>query len=398
MKGLRVVQIVNGLALNTRMGGAERFGYELARHLDKQRFESIVVGLWEWEPATEQKWRKQLTDEGITSIVGARKDDLNPIANFAQSMARIEAQFDAPVDVIHSQCDFGDVAALWLRRSLRSTAVVRTAHNELEWAKRPFRRWLLVKGIYPFVFDLEFGVSQRVVDILDRRLMARLLGKRAIVMHNAIDTSRFVALSHADIVRQKRDFGIEPNAPLIGSVGRLTRQKGYHHFIEAAKIVAQSIPDAKFLLIGGGEEEDALKQLASSLNLTDRFIFAGARDDIAQILPILDVFVSSSLWEGLPTVIMEAMLATTPVVATQVAGTTELVKDDVTGTLASPANSAELGAAILSVLQQPQKADAMADRARTFVKMHFAIDAVARGQEAYYQQLVSTRPDRTTTN
>lgn len=389
MKRLRVVQIVNGLALNTKMGGAERFGVELARHLDKQKIESIVVGLWEWEPEIERKWRRQLADEDIATVVGAPKDDRHSVVNFVQAIAQIKRQFDAPVDIIHSQCDFGDVAALWLGRSLRAKALLRTAHNELEWAKRPLRRWLLVNGIYPFAFDAEFGVSKRAVEVLDRRLIARWLRKRAVVMHNAIDTSRFTPLSDDEVAGIRRMLGIDSSAPVIGSVGRLVEQKGYRYFLEAAVSVAATVPTARFLLIGSGGEESFLRTLANNLKLTDRVIFVGARDDVHRLLPIMDVFVSSSLWEGLPTVILEAMLASVPVVATAVAGTTELVEDGVTGVLAPPASSGQLAAAIVGVLAHRENARAMVSRGRDFVLANFDINVVARQQEVLYQRLAS---------
>lgn len=389
MKRLRVVQIVNGLALNTKMGGAERFGFELARHLDKQTIESIVVGLWEWEPTTEKKWRSQLEREGIVSIVGAPKNDRCALANFMESMRLIRQQLAPPIDIIHSQCDFGDVAALWLSRSLHPKAILRTAHNELEWAKRPLRRWLLVKTIYPVVFDIEFGVSRRAVDALDRRPVARLLRKRAVIMHNAVDTTRFVKLTQDEIANKRQDLGIAAGGPVVGSVGRLAKQKGYYHFIEAAAILARAATDIRFLLVGGGEEEHALRALVQKLGLTDNFIFTGARDDAAQLLQIMDVFVSSSLWEGLPTVILEAMLAGVPVVATAVAGTIELVEDGVTGVLTTPADSLGLSNAVLAVLQQPESARAMAQRAHQFVLANYDIRIVARRQEVFYQQLAA---------
>jgi len=390
MKRLRVVQIVNGLALNTKMGGAERFGFELARHLDKQTIEPIVVGLWEWEPTTEQKWRSQLEREGIVSIVGAPKDDSRALANFMESMRLIRQQLAPPVDIIHSQCDFGDVAALWLSRSLHLKAIFRTAHNELEWAKRPLRRWLLVKTIYPFTFDIEFGVSQRAVEALDRRPVARLLHKRAVVMHNAIDTTRFLQqLTQEEIAQKRQRLGIAADVPVVGSVGRLAKQKGYDHFVEAAAILARTNADIRFLLVGGGEEEQSLRALVQKLNLADKFIFAGARDDAPQLLQIMDVFVSSSLWEGLPTVILEAMLAGVPVVATTVAGTTELVEDGATGVLTMPADPPGLSNAVAAVLQQPEGARTMAQRARQFVLARYDIRVVARQQEVFYQQLAA---------
>jgi len=393
MRRLRVVQILNGLALNSRMGGAERFGVELARHLDPDQIEVIVVGLWEWDAAAEQRWRCQLADEGIRTVVGVPKDDRRPLANFVQSLAHIRSQFTAPVDLLHSQCDFGDVAGLWLRPALGARLLLRTAHNELEWARRPLRRWILVDGLYPFVYDRELGVSQRAVEVLDRRPLARLLRKRAAVLHNAVDTTRFAPLTPAEVAAGRRALGIDPQAPVIGSIGRLTPQKGYRDFLQAAAQVAALHPKARFLLVGDGEENAALRQSAADLQLADRVVFTGARDDVEQLLPLMDLFVSSSLWEGLPTVILEAMLAGVPVVATRVAGTVELIEDLATGRLVPPSDPAELSRAICQLLDSPPQAQEMAQNAQHFVRAHFDIAAVARRQAQMYWQLVTSRAD-----
>ncbi|MEZ4637262.1 MAG: hypothetical protein R2856_20285 [Caldilineaceae bacterium] len=78
MRPLRVVQIVNGLALNTKMGGAERFGVELARHLDRDWIDPIVVGLWAWDAAAERPWRELLVGEGIRTVVSAPRTTAAP--------------------------------------------------------------------------------------------------------------------------------------------------------------------------------------------------------------------------------------------------------------------------------------------------------------------------------
>lgn len=387
MRRLRVVQLINGLALNTRMGGAERFGVELACHLDQKRIEPIVAALWEWDRENETIWRSRLAEQGVTTVVGAPKREQGALKNFLESIRLLGRQIEKPVDILHSQCDFGDVASLFLARQLSAKVLIRTAHNEREWAKRPVRRWIFVNGLYPFVFDAELGVSRRVVDILNRRPVARWLHKKAQVMYNAINISRFIdkALPSAASLREK--LGVPPDAPVIGSVGRLTKQKGYHHFLEAAAIVAATVPSARFLLVGGGEEEKALKQLAETLGIQAQVIFAGPQDHVEEFLAVMDIFVSSSLWEGLPTVILEAIMAGVPVIATAVAGTVEVVKHGETGFLVEPGNPRALALAILAVLNQPPT-PAMRQRARAFVQETFAITSVAIQAEQLYMRLL----------
>jgi glycosyltransferase involved in cell wall biosynthesis len=180
---------------------------------------------------------------------------------------------------------------------------------------------------------------------------------------------------------------------VIGSIGRLTPQKGYRDFLQAAAQVAARHPQARFLLVGDGEESTALRQSAAELRLADRVVFTGARADVEQLLPLMDLFVSSSLWEGLPTVILEAMLAGVPVVATRVAGTVELIEELTTGRLVPPSDPVELSRVICQLLDSPPQAQEMAQNAQRFVRAHFDIAAVARRQAQMYRQLVTNRAD-----
>ncbi|MBW7883456.1 MAG: glycosyltransferase family 4 protein [Caldilineaceae bacterium] len=391
MTPIRVLEIINGFALGSRMGGAERFGVELAIHLDPEQIAPIVAGLWEWDPPVEAQWRTVLKQKGIETVVGPAKDDRAPLRNFVDAVRSIRAQVREPVDIIHSHCDFGDVAAYLLRRPLRVKVLVRTAHNELEWAKRPWRRWLLVYGLYPFVYDAELGVSTRVVEVLDRRPLARFLRRRGRVTYNAVDLGRFAQRTAADGAAIRHALGIPPGAPLIGTVGRLTAQKGYHILLQAAPLVLAQRPDAHFVIVGGGEQEAELKALAHQHGIEPRVHFPGARRDVEAIYPAMDIFVSASLWEGLPTVIMEAMASGVPVVATRVAGTVELVRHGETGLLVPPNDPTELAGALLKQLDQRKQALAMARAAYDWVDSRFSIQGVARGHERLYRELLHTR-------
>ncbi|WP_297630583.1 glycosyltransferase [Caldilinea sp.] len=372
------------------MGGAERFGVELARHFDQTRIEPIVAALWEWDRENEQLWQARLSKQGVATVVGPPKQDRKAFQNFIDSIRTLHHQIKKPVDILHSQCDFGDVASLFLAHQLSAKVLIRTAHNELEWARRPWRRRIFVNILYPFVFDAELGVSQRVVDTLNRRPVARWLQKKALVMYNAIDVSRFPECFSEPAQSVREMLGIPSSAPVIGSVGRLVKQKGYHHFLEAAAIVVAAIPSVRFLLVGGGEEEGSLKQLAQDLNLLEHVIFAGPQTHVESWLAAMDVFVSSSLWEGLPTVILEAILAGVPVVATAVAGSIELVNDNEAGLLVEPGNPRALALAIFAMLSQPPDWAAR-QRARERVKNKFSIASIAAQMEQLYIRLLQQK-------
>ncbi len=389
MRPPRVLQIVNSIAIGGPVGGAERFGVALARALDRTQVQPLVAALWNWEPGLEASWQRLLTEEGIPTVVGPAKDDRQPLRNFIAAIGTISRAVPAPVDIIHSQCDFGDIAALLLRHRLGARYVVRTAHNEREWARRPWRRIVFTNGLYPLSFDAELGVSRKVVDNLDHRPLARLLRRRGIVAHNALDFGRFAHIEDVDRAVSRRNLEIPLDACVVGTVGRLVPQKGLDVLLQAARTVLAHRPDIYFLIVGGGELADSLREQAQQLGISDRVRFAGIRRNVEEILAALDLFVSSSLWEGLPTVILEAMAAQVPVIATRVSGTVELVRDGVTGVLVEPGDPVQLADAILAQAALPESSRAMATQARAFVLAHFDINGVARQHEAIYRQLMS---------
>jgi len=388
MKTIRVLEITNGFAVEGPLGGIERFVIELAQAMDKDRVTPIVCGLWDWGTPFEDKWRGRLHAQGIETVIAARKDDDAPYRNYVDVIRGIRAGVKTPVDIIHSHSEFGDVAAALLRRPLGAKAIVRTVHNEREWSKRPLRRLLLSTSLYPFVFDRELGVSQQVVENLDRRPAARLIGRKAQVLYNAIDLQRFER-QPMDRTAKRAELHIAPDAPVIGSIGRLSRQKGYRVLLEAVPMVLARQPNALFLIIGDGELASALRGQAQRLGVDRSVRFMGPRSDIEELLAVMDIFVSSSLWEGLPTVILEAMAANTPVVATRVSGNVELVRPDETGFLVPPDDPEALAAAMLAALLDPEKSRRMSENAREYVQANFSITGVANQHVHMYQRLMN---------
>jgi glycosyltransferase involved in cell wall biosynthesis len=388
VKPLRVLYLINGFAVGGPVGGAERFTLSLARALDRNQVEPVLAGLWQWDSPFEADWLARLREEGLAAFAGAPKDDSAPLRNILDSIRILRAHLPAPVDIIHSQCDFGDLVALALRRRLGARALLRTAHNEREWAKRPWRRVVFTNGLYPFVYRAELGVSQKVVGNLDARPLARLLHRRGILAYNALDFGRFENRSAGERGEVRSGLGIPPDAFVAGTVGRLAPQKGLDVLLAAAQRVLAQRGDAWFVIVGSGELAGALRAQAGELGIAGRVVFTGARQDVERLLPAFDLFVSSSLWEGLPTAILEAMAARVPVVATRVSGTVELVEDGLTGLLAPPGDSDALAKTILAIMEQPDAAAAMAARARPLAASRFDISAIARQHEALYRNLM----------
>jgi glycosyltransferase involved in cell wall biosynthesis len=389
-KRIRVTQIIYGFSIEGPGGGIGRFGIDLSRALDPQKFSVTVAGLWDRGSPAEQGRVQQLRSEGLRAFTGAIWDEHKPYQSFWRAYQTIrKALCQEPPHIIHSHSEFGDIAALLLKLSLRSPTIMRSVHYgyRYEWRKRPLRRLLLTNFLYPLLFKQEIGVSQAITDGLNQRR----LSKGALCIHNAIDLERF-RNSDVDAVRMKESLGLPLEVPLAGTIGRLTEQKGFCYLLEAIPRVLKELPQAHFLIIGEGELEDDLKNQAARLGITNNITFTGPRTDVEKLLPCLDLFVSSSLWEGLPTVILESMAAGVAVVGTDIPGTRELVQDQITGWLAAPGEADSLALAILEGLKDSSKRNQFAIHAERVVNS-FSIRAIA-GQHAqlYAKVLARGRP------
>src|SRR5262249_9329859 len=155
---------------------------------------------------------------------------------------------------------------------------------------------------------------------------------------------------------------------IIGSAGRLSPEKGFGVFLQAARRLAAKDASLGFVHFGDGPLRKALEQEAAATGLQEVFVFAGYRPDLDRFLPFFDLMVLPSFTEGLPNIVLEAFAAAVPVVATAVGGTPEVVEDNVNGRLVPPGRADDLADAILDVLFSEERRRAMGDHARQHVR------------------------------
>jgi glycosyltransferase involved in cell wall biosynthesis len=159
-------------------------------------------------------------------------------------------------------------------------------------------------------------------------------------------------VTNATAATQLRKDLLAEGTFLIGTAGRLDRQKAYHHLIEAARMVCLARPGARFAIAGDGPLRLELDALIRRFQLADHVILCGFRPDVGTFLCALDLFVCSSLWEGLPIAVVEAMLLGKPVVATDVGGMSEIVRSTEGGSLVPPGDPEALAAAVLEAMDR----------------------------------------------
>jgi glycosyltransferase involved in cell wall biosynthesis len=385
-KRVSIIQLVAGFSVEKPLGGIERFVFELCRHLDASRFSLAVYGLWNFEAEYKLRWMRLLNEAGIDTFEGSPWQPSRPYQAFIATYRMLNQVLKKhPFEIIHSHDQFGDIMAMLLKLQFSQVRLVRTAHNR-EWLKRPLRKALLWGSLYPWLYDAEIGVNQRIVDDLDHRVVAKLLGKKGYLVPNAVNLDRFKRAYGVDS-SLKAEIGLPPDCVVVGSIGRLTVQKGYTYLLQAARAVLQKRQDVFFLIVGGGELDEDLRRQTQELGLAEHVIFCGPRADVERFIHVFDMFVSPSLWEGLPTVIMESMAAGIAVIATDIPGSRDLIRHQQNGWLAQPAQPAALAEAILLAANNQLLREQMAEQARVDVTQH-SIQHSAALQEQVYRQIM----------
>jgi glycosyltransferase involved in cell wall biosynthesis len=211
--------------------------------------------------------------------------------------------------------------------------------------------------------------------------------ERLHVIRNAIRMERFVpALASAR--DQLQSLFARPRSLLIGAAGRLSPEKGFDIFVEAAASVVRACPDAGFVLFGDGPLREAIARQVARLGLADHFVLAGFRDDLDRLLPGFDLTVLPSYTEGLPNVVLESFAAGVPVVATAVGGTPEVIEDSVSGYLVPSGQPGLLAERMLTLFGSAALRARMGLCGQRQVREHFTFEAQARQYQTLFKTLV----------
>lgn len=248
-------------------------------------------------------------------------------------------------------------------------------------------------------------LSQRTACRLADRVVANSSAVRNWLVSLGVDQNHIDVIPNGIAVNERltrpRDFGIrhelgiDPKVPVIAVISRLNPGKGIEYLLKAAVIVREQFPEARFLVVGGSYYDPAYKPslefLARKLNVADRVLFTGERNDIQQLLQEMNISVLPSLSEGLSNSLLESMAAGLPVVATSVGGNPEIVQDGKTGFLVPARDERALSDAILRVLKEPELGKRFGQAGYERVSRYFSLAATVRKTEDLYTRLLEER-------
>ena len=224
------------------------------------------------------------------------------------------------------------------------------------------------------------GVSDHTSENLIK--YEKISPKKVMTIENGIDGSRFNI--EIDAQKKRKELGITNEGPIIGLGVRLAEQKGITYLLQAMPQLVKAFPDITLLIVGDGELKKKLQREAIQLEVERNVLFLGARLDIPELLKLFDVYALPSLWEGMPMVILEAMAAGCPVVATDVGGVAKVIDNKMNGTLVPPRKPDHLSASIIQLLADKQMQKKYIRNGLQKFKDNFSAAIMARKYEELY--------------
>ncbi|MCI0463330.1 MAG: glycosyltransferase [Gemmataceae bacterium] len=260
--------------------------------------------------------------------------------------------------------------------------LVTTVHGWVKHTRRTPLYYAIDRLCLPR-YEKVICVSQ---DLYEASRAAGVPAGRCVLIENAIDTAEFTRRRAAAEAKRRR--GIPEGRFVVGAVGRLSAEKGFDLLIRAADRLLREGLDLELLIVGEGEEHPRLEALAAELGRADRIRLLGYRPDVRDLYESMDVFALSSLREGLPNVLLEAMALEVPVTATRIAGVPRLVADDQTGLLVEPGSVDGLAQALRRLLLDPALSQRLGRAGRALIEQRYSFAVRMSKVRAVYDALL----------
>jgi glycosyltransferase involved in cell wall biosynthesis len=317
-------------------------------------------------------------------------DDLATLRSLTALLRGIRRAARGPM-IVHTHSSKAGIIGRWAALAARAEVRVHSIHgfgfNDWQpwWVRRLFQGAEQATAPITHAFCPVSEANRRVAEALG------LLrgGREAVVLPAAIDIGEYEPREEEGL-RVREELGLAPETPLVGMMACLKPQKSPVDFVKVAAHVRATHPEAHFFLAGDGDLRAAVDAEIGRLALGDRFHLLGWRRDVRALLSAANVLVLTSLWEGLPRVVLQAMAAAKPIVATNVDGTPEAIDEGRSGFLLDPHDVEGFADRVSRLVREPKLAREMGREGRRRVE-DFGVPAMLRKLESLYDQLLARR-------
>ena len=356
------------------VSGSENHLLTLLTNLDKTQFEAELCILTESRHLPLlQDYARQLEQSGVHVLFRTirRYFDVQIAWNLASYMKARR------FDIVHTHLIHADVYGTIAAKLAGVPVIISSQHNDdqfrrsrpIIWLNRLLARWqskiiVISDWVGKFLQEIEGIPAAKIVRI-----------------HYGLDPQPIAALAEPAYLRQQCQ--IPDGVPVIGTIGRLTAQKGQTYLLDAVRLLKPDFPTLRVVIIGDGELRHELEAQTKTLDIAENVIFTGLQTyhDTIRLLSGMDIFVFPSLWEGFGLVLLEAMALKKPIVASNVSAIPESVLHQHTGLLVPPQHATELAYAIRLLLTSPDNVAEMGEYGYQRLHTEFSVGAMIRATE-----------------
>ncbi len=419
MQKISLLYVITKLEL----GGAQKQLLSLINHLDRQRYSLSLI------TARDGLLVKNALSIKDLRLIRSRflERSINPLRDFLALYQIYSFIKKNKIDIVHTHSSKAGILGRWAARFARIKIIIHTVHGWSfnKYQNRLFRRiiiWLekltaLItdKLIVVSYHDWQKGLDNHIGNKDKYKLIRYGIDYKEFTpperRHQAkITSNSLTGFSNKD-GDLREELGIDARDSLIGMISCFKPQKHPQDFIRLAFLINKALNShtnwkdksltpytkdfgmgVKFILIGDGVLYKKIKRLISKFNLGQKLILTGWREDIPRILSALDVFVLTSLWEGLPISVLEAMAASLPVVATNTGGIAEILLEGKTGFLVSPGDVGRMAEKLNHLLRDESLRNQIGQNARDSLDSDFCLENMVRNTANLYRDLIQLRP------
>jgi len=369
---VRILFLVNGFAI----GGAEVKLLELVKEIKKrspQTYYPIVCAIGQGGPLQE-RFEKMNVETYV--FPKKHKYDVFLIYKVYQLLKKKR------IDILQTNLYYADIIGAYAAKLAGMTKVI-------SWDAMTAPYHYGIKNLLAYRLASKwFVVSVAVSNAIKTKIIQErhVPADKTTTIHYGVDLQYFLDTKNQ---AYRKILGFHSKDIVLGTVARLSEQKGHRYLIDAIKEIVKKYENIRVLFIGDGPLRKKLELQVNQLGLDSIIKFLGFRSDVKEILGVLDIFILPSLFEGLPNVVLEAMACGKPVIATNVSGIPEIIVDHQTGILIPPKDSNAIVQAIFQMLENPKKMKMMGKMSRKRVEEEFNLKKQVNSFIELYEKMLS---------
>jgi len=335
------------------IGGAQENTMLTADYLDQSQWQvDVLSGI---QTGSEGSIINEIRDRNIPLFLEpSLVREIHPLKDIIALCRLVRLMKKRKYMVVHTHSSKAGILGRWAAWMAGVPVIIHTVHG---WGHHDHQH-PLIRNFYIYLEKLTLKITDQLIAVSGKNISKGLndgIGqyKNYEVIRSGIELERF---GHPQIDKQtmRKQLAIPSDAIVVGTVTRLSPQKAPLDFIQAATILAQKLEKVYFVMVGDGPLRDNVIKMAHANNIEKNLVLTGLRRDVPELMNCFDIFVLSSLWEGLPRVIPQAMASGLPVIATAIDGSAEIIKAEKNGLLVPPGKPDCIADAVMKVITDSQ--------------------------------------------